>query len=172
MVGQTNYGVRFYASFSIVVNGERGKSFKPQQGLRQGDPLSPFLFIIVANVLSTLLKREMASQSLIGFRMGRRCLVISHLLFADDCLIFSQADGKNCQSIMKIIKLFSDATGQAVNFEKSAIFFSPNLDPQSQRSICEILKIKPMEKDCKYLGILAMWGRGKKEALSFIRERI
>ncbi|KAL4318880.1 hypothetical protein GQ457_18G015470 [Hibiscus cannabinus] len=113
-------------SFALVINGERQGDFTPGRGLRQGDPLSPFLFLFVSNVFSWLVERELTNGDLQGFRIGRRCPVLSHLLFADDCVIFSKVSEAECDSIKRILNGFQLFTGQAINCKKSSIFFSPN----------------------------------------------
>ena len=78
-------------------------SFSPFRGLTQGDPLSFYLFLLVVDVLSRSLQREMLSGRIKGIRMGRHCLVLSHLLFADDSLFFLKVDQQNCmRTIQKI----------------------------------------------------------------------
>ncbi|OMO52105.1 reverse transcriptase [Corchorus capsularis] len=158
--------------FSIVLNGERGDSFTPERGLRQGDPLSPYLFILITEVLSQLITKVIASGDWQGFRINRRCPLLSHLLFADDCLLFSVADERNCDTILNVLTKFRNATGQVINFTKSAVFFSSNTSSECRRLIRDQLGVQDLQMDNKYLGLPTMWGRGKKAALSFIADRI
>jgi hypothetical protein len=67
-------------------------SFQPTRGLRQGDPLSPFLFLFVADALSALLKKEVQNQTLSPVKVTRNAPGVSHLLFADDSLLFFKAE--------------------------------------------------------------------------------
>ena len=76
-------------SFAVLVNGNAKGWVKASRGLRQGDPLSPFLFTLVADVLSKMLLREEERNSLEGFRVGRNKTKVSHLQFADDTIFFS-----------------------------------------------------------------------------------
>ena len=83
------------ASFSVLFNGSPTGFFPSSKGLRQGDPLSPYLFVIGMEVLSCLLNRAVEGNYFAGSRIavGRgEDLVISHLLYADDTLIFCQAN--------------------------------------------------------------------------------
>jgi hypothetical protein len=79
------------SSFSILLDGSPFGFFKPSQGLRQGDPLSPFLFILGSEVLSRLFLKEEQLGNLHGIKIARNSPPISHLLFADDIIIFSKA---------------------------------------------------------------------------------
>ena len=76
-------------SFAVLVNGNAKGWVKAFRGLRHGDPLSPFLFTLVADVLSKMLLREEERNSLEGFRVGRNKTKVSHLQFADDTIFFS-----------------------------------------------------------------------------------
>ena len=76
-------------SFSILLNDSPFSFFKPKRGLRQGDPLSPFLFILAAEVLARLIEREAVNNKIIGYKLAPDLMPISHLQFADDLFIFA-----------------------------------------------------------------------------------
>ena len=78
--------------YSVKFNGRLLESFSPSRGLRQGDPLSPFLFLFVADALSALISKSMREEGLQGVNICRGAPVISHLLFADDSLLFFHAN--------------------------------------------------------------------------------
>jgi hypothetical protein len=80
-------------SFSVRVNGELTDSFKPTRGLREGDPLSPYLFLFVAEGLTKILQKAVYNQELQDLKCCRGAPDISHLLFADDSLLFFKATG-------------------------------------------------------------------------------
>ena len=82
------------ASFSVRFNGSPTGFFRSSRGLRQGDPLSPYLFVIGMEVLSCLLKRAVGGNFISECRLGGRDdgeMVISHLLYANDTIIFCEA---------------------------------------------------------------------------------
>jgi hypothetical protein len=77
-------------SLSVRVNGHLSKLFKPTRGIRQGDPLSPYLFLVYTEGLSCMLKYTGPQILAKGVRVGIHAPWVSHLLFADDCLVFTQ----------------------------------------------------------------------------------
>ena len=107
--------------FSVKVNGVLSGYFRGAKGLRQGDPLSPYLFTIAMNTLSILLADKPA-----GFKHHWRCkdLGITHLLFADDVLLFAHGDIPSIRHIMDSVDLFSRISGLSASFDKSSVFFS------------------------------------------------
>ena len=80
-----------YPSFSILLNGCPFGLFSPSRGLRQGDPLSPFLFIMGSKLFSRLLFKEERLDKVKGMKIAKNSPTINHLLFADDLLIFGKA---------------------------------------------------------------------------------
>jgi hypothetical protein len=98
-------------SFSVQVNGKQGKFFTPSRGLRQGDPLSPYLFLLINEALSLTLKKAITDNELQGIKLSRNCPGVSHLFFADDSLYFLKANAQNCQVLNKILLDFCAASG-------------------------------------------------------------
>ncbi|KAK9951083.1 hypothetical protein M0R45_006545 [Rubus argutus] len=113
-------------SLAVTINGKTGESFHPSRGLRQGDPLSPYLFLFTTDVLSALIQEACASGNLTGIRLSHSGPSHSHLFFADDSLFFLKGFTANCSELMRILKVYCDASGQLVNLDKSSVFFSPN----------------------------------------------
>ncbi|XP_048491564.1 uncharacterized protein LOC125492868 [Beta vulgaris subsp. vulgaris] len=113
-------------TYSILINGEPSKVFKPLAGLRQGDPLSSYIFILCMEVLSRSLTQAQDIKTLEGLKIARNAPKITHLLFADDALFFFKALPKNCWALRDIINNFCRASGEMINFDKSHVIFSPN----------------------------------------------
>lgn len=98
-------------SYSILYNGFPSKKFVPSRGLRQGDPISPFLFLICAEGLSSLLKEAEIRKVIHGVRISRSVTPISHLFFADDTLLFTRANETEAEAITDILLLYEAASG-------------------------------------------------------------
>ena len=90
-------------TYSILLNGQPHGLISPQRGLHQGDPLSPYLFLLIIEGLHGLLKRAEIGSSLRGVSLCPTGPHISHLLFADDSLIFCRASMSDCQTIQSIL---------------------------------------------------------------------
>ena len=93
-------------SFSILLNGFPGKPFNPERGLRHGDPLSPYLFILCAEVLSGLIIKAQERKALHGIKIARNAPEISHLLFADDSIFFTRATRQEIEQLMSVLSLY------------------------------------------------------------------
>ena len=106
---------------SILFNGNPCKPFKMGRGVRQGDPLSPFLFVLVAEVLNKLLMKAESIGLFRGLKVGRRGEIVTHLQFADDTLLFCEANEEYLRNIKNILLCFQEFSGLAVNYSKSGL---------------------------------------------------
>ncbi|CAI8597319.1 unnamed protein product [Vicia faba] len=93
-------------AYQVLINGQLSKIKFPQRGLRQRDPLSPYLFIICANVLSRMLKREVEDKHLHGVRVARNAPTISHIFFSDDSLFFARANTVEAGHILRVLSRY------------------------------------------------------------------
>ena len=131
-------------SYAILVNGSAKGWVKASRGLRQGDPLSPFLFSLVADVLSRMLKRAEERNMMECFRVGRNRIRVSHLQFADDTIFFSNSREEELQTLKSLLLVFGHISGLKVNLNKSSIY-GINLDQAHLSRLAEML-------DCKASG--------------------
>jgi hypothetical protein len=140
--------------------------------LRQGDPISPYLFIFISDVFSALIQKACTFDKLHGINLSRSGPTLSHLFFADDSLFFIKASKEDCTELMRIIHVYCEALGQMVNLEKSSLFCSPKSPQVLIDEISSILRIPISNNPGKYLGLPTIWGRSKKASLSFVKDRL
>lgn len=102
-------------SYAAIVNGVPGETITPSKGLRQGDPLSPYLFLICAEGFSDMLQNVENSGARKGIVVARGGTRISHLLFANDCVIFCRAKQVEWFVISNLLLQFERDLGQTLN---------------------------------------------------------
>jgi hypothetical protein len=158
-------------TYSVLVNQEKVGPIFPGRGLRQGDPLSPYLFILVTEGLSTLIKKSTAKGDIHGVKICRGAPSVSHLLFADDCFLFCRSNLQETQHLMNILNTYEKASGQEINLTKSEVFFSRNLSLPAQEDLAKIMGVRHVLGTGNYLGLPSMIGR-KKKIFSYIKDRI
>ncbi|KAA3484776.1 reverse transcriptase [Gossypium australe] len=159
-------------SYAVNINGMRGNLFQPSRGLRQGDPLSPFLFLICSEGLSSLMRIAKRRGLFKGTKASRQGPAISHLLFADDCILFGEASTVGAKILKDILQDYEICSGQCVNFSKSTVFFSPNTSEENKEAVSNLLGVRMATNPEKYLGLPNMVGRKKKESFQKLLDRI
>lgn len=97
--------------------------------------------------------RKMESNALYnGYRVNRSAPVVSHLMFADDLLLFGTLDNRTIETLLPILSIYAAWSGQNANMQKSAVFFSKGVEHNRRLEVAEILGVKQMESSDKYLG--------------------
>ncbi|CAN0926384.1 LINE-1 reverse transcriptase homolog [Linum grandiflorum] len=158
--------------YHVVVNKRAVGPIIPGRGLRQGCPLSPFLFIICVEGLSALLKSDMEQGEIHGGRVNQRAPPISHLFFADDSFFFCRAEIPEVRRLRRAFDIYESASGQSINFAKSGAFFSPNVDNMLEVGLRHILGITQRLDTSRYLGMPSMIGRKKKNVFGYLKQRV
>ncbi|KAK2398440.1 putative mitochondrial protein [Trifolium repens] len=158
--------------YSVLVNGEKVGPVIPGRGLRQGDPLSPYLFILCAEGLSSLIDRAEATGDNTGTSICRGAPRVTHLLFADDCFLFFKACERQTQNMKNILSLYEAASGQAISLPKSEVFYSRNVSGPLKHSITDILGVQVVLGTGKYLGLPSMIGRNRTAVFAYIKDRV
>ncbi|GJZ20563.1 putative reverse transcriptase domain, reverse transcriptase zinc-binding domain protein, partial [Tanacetum coccineum] len=139
-------------SFSISINGSLHGHFKGRRGLRQGDPISPYLFTIVMEVLTLMLKRRVREGD--GFTFHRFCseMEVINLCFADDLFLFSHGDVQSAKIIMESLDEFKLVSGLSPSLPKSTVYFCNFLN-HIKLAILQVLPFEEGWLPVKYLGV-------------------
>ena len=99
-----------FVFYNIIVNGKHSRTSFPSRGIRQGDPLSPYLFLFVIDVLSRMINKSIESRSLISIKLGKDCPVLSHLLFVGDSLFFLSANKESGIAMKCILQKYCEGS--------------------------------------------------------------
>lgn len=140
----------------ISFNGTLGNYFTCKKGLRQGDPLSPFLFDLVADALNKMLKKAQAAGKLQGLGQFSNSTKILNLHFADDTLIFLEADPLMLENLKFLLLGFEDVSGLKINFDKSAMI-PLNISSSLALSLSNQLGCQISSLPITYLGVPLHW---------------
>jgi hypothetical protein len=159
-------------NYSVLMNFDKVGPIYPGRGLRLGDPLSPYLFILATEGLPTLIKQSIGRGEIHGIKICRGAPLVSHLLFADDCFLFCRANIAEATHLMSILDTYSAASGQEINLSKSELFFSRNLSKAAQEDLSSIMGVKHIMGTSTYLGLPSMVGRSIKATFGYIKDRI
>ncbi|XP_022876983.1 uncharacterized protein LOC111395221 [Olea europaea var. sylvestris] len=139
-------------SYSIALNGGLHGFFKGKKGLRQGDPLSPFLFVLCLEYFSRTLKGA-TNNSEFNFHPKCAPLKITHLAFANDLMLFARGDATSISILMNCLATFGNMSGLKINVDKSNLYMAGVYGQEME----DILEIASIPKGCmpfRYLGIL------------------
>ena len=138
-------------TFSVSINGVTSGFFKGKTGLRQGDPLSPILFVLIMNVLSLMLNKA-AEMGSFGYHPGCEELQLTHLCFADDLLIFLDGTEKSLRGVLSVLANFERMSGLSMNVEKTSLFCS-GLSERDLQHFTNVFHLKHATLPVRYLGL-------------------
>ncbi|XP_062112653.1 uncharacterized protein LOC133823820 [Humulus lupulus] len=160
------------ARYQIAHGGKEFGLIIPERGLRQGDPLSSYLFIICTEGFSALLQEYERKQFISGIQVARGAPRISHMFFADDSYIFCKANSEEANHVLSLLHTFELASGQKINYDKSSVFFSRNTLVADRDTICGEMGNHEADDQSTYLGLPNIMGRKKTVILGYLKERI
>lgn len=123
------------------------------RGLRQGCPLSPYLFILVTEFLTRSLKMEALQGSIKVIKLARSAPVITHSMYADDLVLMGQANLNEVNAFKSVLEEFAENTGLSINPDKSTLWFSQRCAEECKQEILGALQAKPAGDSEKYLGV-------------------
>ena len=159
-------------TYSYLINDAAQGSVKPQRGIGQGDPLSPYLLILCGEVLLGLFTKTKEEGTLRGIKFARNCPQVNHLLFADDIIFFCHATKANCLKLQSILLQYEEASCQKINKDKSSITFSSKKPLETRIMVKETLDIMKEGGSEKYLGLPKHFARRKRDLFTTIVDRI
>ena len=157
-------------SYFVLINGDPRGFINPSRGIKQGNHLSPYLFLMCAEGMSTMLWRAKERKQLQGILSCRNGVQISHLLFTDDSLLFCQASIEECQQPITILEQYERTLGQAINRDKTSLFFSKNTRAEVRDTIQGMLGAQVMTDCEKYFGLPMVAGKSKVRTFREIKE--
>ena len=149
-------------TYSILVNGEPKGHIVSTRGIRQGDPLSPYLFLLCSEGLNGLIEHAVDCKHIEGISLCRNGPKISQLFFADDSLLFCRARVGDMEKIQEFLGIYERASGQKINSDKTTLFFSNNASIVTKEEIKILLRVSEIKEYERYLGLLTVVGRKKR----------
>ena len=158
--------------YSILVNGEPKGMIKPTQGIRQGDPLSPFLFLLCTEGLHGLISQAVNQGELHGYPLCKNGPKLTRLFFTDNSLLFCRSTPQECDKVLELLDTYSKYSGQHINKGKTTIFFSKSTTSERKQYIKNVLGVPEIRNYEKYLGLPTLMGRRKKASFEYIKERV
>ncbi|KAL9672598.1 hypothetical protein QQ045_028849 [Rhodiola kirilowii] len=159
-------------SYLIKVNDRISDPIVPSRGLRQGDPFSPYLFLLCTELLNAMLLERVDRGLINGIRICGNAPTVLHLFFADDSIFFIKAVPSEARTLKEVLNQYETVSGQLINFEKSEIYFSRNTPADVRMSICDILRVPQVSCHSKYLGLPLIAGQRKIEIFREILEKV
>ena len=159
-------------SYSILINGELKGRIIPTKGLHQGDPISPYLFLLCVKGLSAMFRREVRLERIKGVSVCRGAPQISHLFFTDDSIIFCKATLEEANQVSQVLKDYERESGQKLNKEKTSLFFRKNTRSEMMEGVKKLFGAQIIRQHEKYLGLPPMVGRGKKKDFNRIKDQV
>lgn len=148
---------------NVLWNGVRTSFFSPQRGIRQGDPVSPYLFVLCIAKLSHFISQAVEEGGWKALRAGRRGPLVSHLMFVDDLVLFGEAFERQMDCVLSILYKLCAISGQQVSAEKTSILFSNNVRASLRCQLVEMSGFRETNSLGKYLGVPII-GRGPRRS--------
>ena len=159
-------------SASIMVNGEAIDPIYPLRGIRQGDPLFPYIFILCMDFLRQLIEEKCSMKEWQPIKASQGGPAFSHLLFANDVVLFAKMDYANCVAIRKVLNVFCGVLGQTISEAMSRVYFSPNVDDATKEAFCDVLGFVSTLNLGKYLGIPIKHLGSSSQDYNFVLDRV
>ncbi|KAA3460795.1 reverse transcriptase [Gossypium australe] len=160
------------STMQILWNGVPSRSFKLIRGIRQGCPLSPYLFVLCMEWLAHLINSEINTGKWQPIKLSRSGPALSHLFFADDLVIFCNAEMDQARLLKETLRHFCDLSVHKINARKSHIFFSKGVDTSLSDQISQLYGFQKVLNLGNYLGVPLLHDRVTKSTLNFVIEKV
>ena len=165
------HSILMSAKLSVSINGKLHGFVSCSRGVRQGDPLSPLLFCLAEEVISRSLTRNVINGNLKLIHGTRDIAVPSHIIYADDMMIFCKGTSSNLNCLKNIFLAYAETSGQMVNPQKSSIF-AGSITNRRLNHIASILGFKIGTFPFTYLGVPIFRGKPKKSYFQPIADKV
>lgn len=160
------------SSLRILWNGEPMNAITPTRGIRQGDPLSPYLFVLCMERLNQVIEEAVLNNLWKPIRASRNGPLLSNLFFADDIMLFSEASPYQAEIICQCLKRFCGASGQKVSLAKSTVYFSNNTPHDARLEVCEKLGMEETADLGMYLGMPTLASRVTRDTFAHLCDKV
>lgn len=127
---------------SILINGTRTSYFSPSRGIRQGDPLSPYIFIMCIEIRFHMINQSVDYLNWHPIRISKHGLHMSHLFFDNDIMLLSKVNLQSYHAIIDVLNHFNQICGKKINFLKSKIFFSKHCSATNKNFVLQSFSMK------------------------------
>ncbi|CAL2239107.1 unnamed protein product [Prunus armeniaca] len=159
-------------SFSVLWQGNPLGHIVLHRGIRQGCPLSPYIFLICAEGFTGLIQQAEQLGRIRGVKVAAEAPPVSHLFFADYSLIFLEAKREVFEEVKGIFATYEKASGQKINLAKSAVSFSSNITTEIIDAARNILQVPVVACHERYLGLPTVVGRNRHSLFLTVQERV
>ena len=128
--------------------------------------------MVCTEVLAQMLKSAERSKKISGLRVARRAPLVSHLLFADDSMLYCKGSEEELNQVLQILQTYSMASGQRINYQKSSVYFGKYFPTEKREEIMQKLGITTVGGEGLYLGLPESFGGSKVSILNYLRENL
>lgn len=141
------------SSMQVLWNGSLTETFQPSRGIRQGCPLSPYLFVLCMERLGHRIESAVKRNEWTLFRICKNGPLLTHLFFADHLLLFGQANISTAEALSNTLEEFCASSGMKVSIAKTTCLFSSNIHREDRKQIKDVLGVRVVDSLGRYLGV-------------------
>ncbi|XP_074322870.1 uncharacterized protein LOC141659842 [Apium graveolens] len=158
--------------YKVLHAGRNFGSITPSRGIRQGDPLSSYLFLLCIEGFTALIRKYESRGLIHDIKVAQRAPSILHIPFTNDCFIFCKASLESDNHVKEMLHKFETTSGQQMNVDKSSVFFSRNSGAALKQELRDKLRFVEADENRSYLGLPSLITRKKYVVFGFIEEKL